>query len=272
MKTGKTLLAGFSLLALGGAPAYADDLVKNQEAFDKLDKDSDGILGRIEAASDSDAGSRFEQLDANNDQKLTRAEYDARAQAGMQSTKASALIGNDVVDKRGEALGEIEDLVIDLEAGRVHAAVLDASGGRHYAFPIGEFERGRTGEELVLEVDKQKLEDAQGFAQNQWPAMDDDFWGRVGAQAAAGGTQRASMQLVRASELIGVNLQDRSGNDVGEVEEVMVNLDGGRVGGIVVDLNDGGRATIQANALERANGEDVVLDMSAEQLRSQAKG
>ncbi|MGQ0750302.1 MAG: hypothetical protein ACT4PS_07195 [Betaproteobacteria bacterium] len=43
----------------------------------KLDTDGDGFVGRIEAAADADAKSKFERLDQNADEKLSRQEYEA---------------------------------------------------------------------------------------------------------------------------------------------------------------------------------------------------
>lgn len=49
----------------------------NKESFASLDKDNDGMIGRVEAAADVDAKSQFDRLDSNQDQKLSRAEYEA---------------------------------------------------------------------------------------------------------------------------------------------------------------------------------------------------
>lgn len=101
MKLATPLLIGFSLLAFAGAPLHAagdkdqaaaaggaSTAAAKKEAFSKLDKDGDGFVGRIEAAADADAKSKFEQLDADQDQKLSRAEYEAwgRAAAGGSGT------------------------------------------------------------------------------------------------------------------------------------------------------------------------------------------
>jgi hypothetical protein len=100
MKLARPLLIGFSLVAFAGAPLHAaGDKDKaaaggasagaaKKESFSKLDKDGDGFVGRVEAAADADAKSKFEQLDANKDQKLSRQEYEAwgRAAAGGSGT------------------------------------------------------------------------------------------------------------------------------------------------------------------------------------------
>ncbi len=287
MKTGKTLLISFSLLALAGAPAYANEATANKEPFNKLDKDSDGMLGRAEAAADADAKSRFERLDTSGDQKLSREEYQAWSSASAGATakpadgvmKASALIGKKVVGAGGEELGEIKDVVINLNGGKVHAAVLEfggvlGMGEKHYAFPASRLQPANNADKLVLNVDKQKLQNAAGFAKGQWPAMNDEYWGRVGGEAKAGAgasTQAANLKLVRASEMIGEELKGKSGNDVGEIKDLTISLKEGSVRNVIVDVKDAGQAALQASALTSGTDGKLLVNMTDEKLKSQAK-
>ena len=294
-----------------------------KDKFSKLDMDGDGFVGRSEAAADEDAKSRFEKLDANKDQKLSQQEYQAwgsaaagasgtqsqpqksqsaqsqqgkeqSASAGASSGKSgqaqkgqmqvSKLIGTEVTNAKGEDLGEIKDVVIDMQGGKVHAAVLEFGGTlglgeKNYAFPISQLKPGK-GDKVMLNVDKEKLKNAEGFAQNEWPAMNDEYWGRVGGQASAGASKsqgqkqsqaKKKMNLMRASELIGQNVQDKSGNDVGEIKDIMVSLGSGQLRNIVLDLNEGGQAMVQAKSLQAGTEDKLVINMSAEQLKSQAK-
>lgn len=207
-------------------------------------------------------------------------------QQGMQQQgqmPASELIGSKVVDKQGKELGEITEVVLDLQGGRVHAAVLEfggimGMGEKSYAFPISRLQPGKSSNRFTMNIDKQKLENAQGFAKGQWPGMDDEYWGRVGGQASAGQTGKQpqgktqGMTLVRASELDGKKVQDKSGQDVGEIEDVIVDVRSGQVRGVIIDLDDAGQVRVQAKALTKGTGEGfVVSGMTAEQLRSQAK-
>lgn len=287
MKNGRTLLISFSLLAFAGAPAYANQAAGNKEAFNKLDKDGDGMLGRAEAAADADAKSRFERLDTSGDQKLSREEYQAWSSASAGATaqpadgaiKASALLGKEVVGTGGEELGEINDVVINLNGGKVHAAVLEfggilGMGEKQYAFPVSQLKPGSNPDKLVLDIDKQKLKDAKGFAKGQWPAMDDEYWGRVGGQAAAGAgasTQASNLKLVRASEMIGKELKGKSGNEVGELEDLTISLKEGSLRNVIVDVKDAGQATLQASALTSGTDGKLLVSMTDEQLKKQAK-
>lgn len=294
----------------GSASAGASSGAKKED-FSKLDKDRDGMINRMEAAADADAKSRFEKLDQDGDQKLSRKEYDdwksaagsakssqsaqsqqgkeQSASAGASSGKSgqaqqdqmqmSKLIGSKVSGTKGEELGEIKDVVVDLQGGKAHAAVLEFGGTlglgeKNYAFPISQLKQAK-GNQLTLGVDKQKLKNAEGFAQGQWPAMDDEYWGRVGGQASAGASksqgQKQKMNLVRASEMIGKEVQDKGGQEVGEIKDMAVDMKSGELRNVVIDVKDAGQTQVQAKALTASTGDKIVLNMDAGQLKSQAK-
>lgn len=314
----KPLLISFSLLAFSSASALANEEAKRQpsasgasspsgtsaevKSFAELDTNNDGSLGRMEAAADADAKSRFEKLDRNRDQKLSRSEYESAQQqsssakgqsaaagasqgkSGQQGAKATGqvsaeqLIGKKVSDAQGEEIGEIKDVVVDLRNGRVHAAVLEFGGmlgvgEKNYAFPINQLKPGKGRGQYTMNIDKRKLENAQGFAQNEWPAMDSEYWGKIGGQgkAAAGATKAGKMTLVRASEVQGKPVSDKSGQQVGEVQDLVIDMKSGQLRSIIIDVSGGGQARVQPKALSAGMDDKLVLNMDAKQLKRQAQ-
>lgn len=258
----KPLLFSFSILAFAGANAYANE-AKEQARDTQAQQPTQ----------------RSADMPWERDSRAAAGASSAQAELRRGELRASNLKGMDVVNTKGEEIGDIGDIVIDLNSGRVHAAVLEFGGflgigEKNYAFPISELKAGQERNQVVLDVDKQALESRDGFAKGQWPGMDDQFWGRVdGRKAGAGsGAQSGKPNLVRSSELIGKEIQDRNGQNVGEVRDVIVSLQDGGVKNIVVSVQDGGRADVPAKAI-KASGTDnrLVLDMSADKLRSQAR-
>ncbi len=69
-------MPGGTMPAPGGAPGGA-----NGGAFEKLDKNKDGIVSKDEAKGDSGVKKNFSKWDTNKDGKLSKAEYEA-GQAG----------------------------------------------------------------------------------------------------------------------------------------------------------------------------------------------
>jgi sporulation protein YlmC with PRC-barrel domain len=217
-------------------------------------------------------------------QKQQRQQGQAQTQQQQKQQPGEMRLSNlkdmEAVNAQNQEIGQIGDVVIDLNQGRVHAVVLERGGvlgvgQENYAFAPDAIKPGKQANQVVIDVDKQKLESRQGFARNQWPGMDSDYWGRVGgkSQAAAGSGGQGKMNLVRGSELLDKQVQDKSGQQVGNVQDVIVGLDKGEVRNIVVSLQDGGRAQVPAKSIKMSGTEDrLVLDMDARQLRSQAGG
>ena len=248
----KPLVISFSLLAFTGA-AYAQQQKEQTNEKDKQAQQSTTQSGQSAASGGSKQSQSGMTIDQVKDMKI--------------------------VDSQGKELGQIEDVVIDLSSGKVHAAVLSfggflGMGEKHFAFQPTQLKRGKQQNQLVLNVDKQKLENAEGFEKGQWPGMDDEYWRDVGGkQAGAGaGGQSGQMNLIRASELKGKEVQDKSGNKVGEVQDVMIGLTEGQVRNIAVSVEGGGRAMVPAKSIKATGTEDrLVIDMDAQKLKQQAQ-
>ena len=74
---------------------------------------------------------------------------------------ASKIIGETVVNRQGEKVGKIHELVIDAEKNRVACAVLSFGdfldmGNKLFAMPWEAFEFSATENKLILNVDKEK--------------------------------------------------------------------------------------------------------------------
>ena len=94
---------------------------------------------------------------------------------------ADALEGERVVDRRGEDLGTVEELMIDVQRGTVAYAVVSrpaipAAGERMFAVPWSALAYDTGLGCFVLEVDPERLERAPGFDRDHWPAMADAAW------------------------------------------------------------------------------------------------
>lgn len=95
-----------------------------------------------------------------------------------RALSATSITGTNVTNLQNESLGEIEDLMIDLNTGRVSYAVLSFGGilgigDKLFAVPLESFSVDADNENFVLNMDKDRLEDAPGFDKNDWPATSD---------------------------------------------------------------------------------------------------
>jgi sporulation protein YlmC with PRC-barrel domain len=94
----------------------------------------------------------------------------------------SSLLGDNVVNRAGENLGKIEELMLDLEKGRVAYAVLSfgglmGMGERLFAVPFEALKLDASREHFTLDVDKDKLKNAPGFDKKHPPQPTDRTWG-----------------------------------------------------------------------------------------------
>ena len=95
---------------------------------------------------------------------------------------ATAVIGDKVVNPTGESLGKIEELMLDLEKGRVAYAVLSFGGvmglgEKLFAIPFEALKLDATREHFTLDVDKDKMRNAPGFDKKNPPQASDRTWG-----------------------------------------------------------------------------------------------
>jgi sporulation protein YlmC with PRC-barrel domain len=95
---------------------------------------------------------------------------------------ASSITSDEVKNPQGESLGKIEDLMIDLNSGRVAYAVLSfggllGMGTKLFAIPWESLTVDTADKSLLLNVAKETLENAPGFDKENWPDMTNPEWG-----------------------------------------------------------------------------------------------
>jgi sporulation protein YlmC with PRC-barrel domain len=232
------------------------------------------------------------------------------AQQGTQALRGSALIGMDVKNQAGKDLGDVQDLVIDLNNNRVHYAVVDAQN-KMFAYPMRVFQTVPGQKHLLLNVPEERLEKAPGMEKSEWKKSgtwnreyernveaywQDDRSQRAGepspqgtrketagagdrsaAQSAQGETvkvePRGNMNLFRASNMIGKNIENSQGKGVGEVKDLIINPSNGQVYFAAVDFNDdivkGELHPIALSAFSLRDDRDkLVLNVDKAQLKA----
>ena len=94
----------------------------------------------------------------------------------------SMFIGSRVINPIGEDLGNIEDIVIDMESRHIAYAVLSFGGflgfgNKLFAIPWEALKLSSKEDEFILHVNRETLENAPGFDKDHWPEMADRQWG-----------------------------------------------------------------------------------------------
>jgi hypothetical protein len=94
---------------------------------------------------------------------------------------ADTLIGDGVVNGNDDDLGDIKEIMLDMQTGQVAYAVL-AFGGflgmgeKLFAVPWQALHLDTVNHRFVLDVEKERLKHAPGFDKDAWPDMADVQW------------------------------------------------------------------------------------------------
>ncbi len=95
---------------------------------------------------------------------------------------AEKIIGSKVINLKGETLGKVENLVVDIDTGRILYAVLDSDGFLDIGgklFPVPWKSLGALPSEGIffLNQSKEQMEKAPSFSKKNLPDISDVHWG-----------------------------------------------------------------------------------------------
>lgn len=204
--------------------------------------------------------------------------------------KSSDLIGKSVKNSANEDLGKIEDIVVDANNGRILYGVLSygAIVGKFFAVPWESFDMPEDAKVLVLNVDKARLETAEGFDKEHWPNFADETWvvktyahyhhkpywlasdvstdKDEARKAIRTRWYKRATLWQKVSDLSGKEAKNRTGESLGTVEDFAVDPDGGRL--LYGILTYGGKKfAIPYGAFEMSSDvSHFVLNCTKEQL------
>jgi len=102
---------------------------------------------------------------------------------GPQLMTAATLTGNIVYNREGDDLGKIDEIMLDVEGGRIAYAVMKSGGflgmgGKLFAIPWTALELDTVRHAFVMDAPKERFDDAPGFDKDNWPSEADVQWHR----------------------------------------------------------------------------------------------
>jgi len=170
------MLAGI-LLAAGSIGLTADD-TKNANKDDK----------QSQAKSENSKNSGNSQGDKKSRPRIVHEETIALVHG--TGVRSSTLVGLDVVNEKGESLGSVSDMVVNLENGQIEYVATSFGcflgiGDKMFAIPWKSlrFTHAKDNPDhklLVLDMPAETLKNAPGFDQNHWPGTQDNaYWVRI---------------------------------------------------------------------------------------------
>ena len=162
--------------------------------------------------------------------------------------RANKLIGKEVRTSDNQKLGKIDNLIVDLESGHV-LYVLVGSGGvlgageKKFAIAPGAFTDAR-GNNVQVNFDKAKFEGAPEFSKDidkDTELGKADFVYRVHQhfgqsawwQGKAAPNEGTFNNVHKASDLIGMKVKNVGDQDMGKIDNLMIDLPAGRVAYVI---------------------------------------
>lgn len=153
------------------------------------------------------------------------------------------LKGMRVQDNRGSEMGTVDDVLVDLVRGRIPYVIVETRGGflgiggKSVAVPAQHFERSPYRNYLVVRLDRNQLEQ---FPQTNGKSKDDQAWNQIvrnyRSQVGAEPVQMdpmnrgtASVILRRGDEISGEDVFSPTNVELGEVNDLLVQLDQNKV-------------------------------------------
>ncbi|MDO8653986.1 MAG: PRC-barrel domain-containing protein [Undibacterium sp.] len=100
---------------------------------------------------------------------------------GPELMGANTLIGDKVHNELDEHLGDIKEIMLDMRTGKVAYAVLSFGGvftigEKLFAVPWNSLKLDTVNKRFVLNIPKDRFENAPGFDTDHWPNMADQTW------------------------------------------------------------------------------------------------
>ncbi|HJU99169.1 MAG TPA: PRC-barrel domain-containing protein [Burkholderiaceae bacterium] len=94
---------------------------------------------------------------------------------------AGTVIGDPVRNLKGEHLGQIREIMLDMRSGTIAYAVMAHGGVFHlgaklFAVPWQALTLDPAHKGFTLNIDKQRLDEAPGFDPDHWPNMANPAW------------------------------------------------------------------------------------------------
>ena len=181
---------------------------------------------------------------------------------------ASEMMNKVAVDMRGRNLGDIEDVAVNPDNGEVVYIAL-ARGGflglgeKLHAVPC-ERVIGMMPNRVRFDIRRSELNDNTGFEGDQWP-------NKPHSQFAGSSNTNSANKIAKISDVLGKDIVNSQNETLGEVEDIVVDIDNDHVAYLLVDCDDAdGMVAVPASAVKHQN-DKCMVNMSKSEFTQLAR-
>lgn len=109
-----------------------------------------------------------------NDNLTGRNDSGRDANTPVKFLTSTTIVGDNVYNFQNESLGEIKDIMLDLERGKIEYVVIEYGGflgigEKYFAVPFEALTLDPSRHAFILDQPKEVLENAPGFDKDHWP-------------------------------------------------------------------------------------------------------
>lgn len=208
--------------------------------------------------------------------------------------KATDLTGKSIANASDKDLGTLKDIVVDANSGRILYGVVSYGGflglgNKLFAVPWQSLRLTDDAKKIILNIDEERLKNAEGFDQQQWPNFADERWATstyeyygqepywkstaTGSQTMSGSTYRDRwtqkvVQWQKVSDLCGKSVRASGDEDIGTMSDLAIDPDGGRVMYGILSF-DGELLAVPWNAVDLThNAKELTLNVDKSTLKN----
>ena len=104
----------------------------------------------------------------------------ANANRPLKVLTATSIIGDKVENRKGEDIGSIKDIMINLLDGKIEYMIIESGsflglGGKLFAVPYSALKKNPKNKDFILDVAKEFMEKAPGFDKTHWPETNSHY-------------------------------------------------------------------------------------------------
>lgn len=176
-----------------------------------------------------------------------RRQADQRAGVDLPASfyKASQLMGVAVEAKGGEKIGDIKNLAINTDNGRIRYAIVDGGSGTLYPIPLTAMKFANNRQRATVDTTTERMKDAPTFKPDGWGTIGDSKWGKTVYEfyglSRSADDDKDRPDFVPGAAVVGAKVESRKGDGLGSVKDVMVDTEKNAVAYTVLDFGRDGK-------------------------------
>jgi sporulation protein YlmC with PRC-barrel domain len=180
-------------------------------------------------------------------QEERRREREQAADAGLPANfyKSNEIIGLRVDAKGGEKIGEVKNLAINTDNGRIRYAIVDNGSGTLYPMPMPALKFAANRSKAVIDTNLDRMKDAPTFKADGWNTIGDTKWGAIVYQFYGinrdADDDKDRPDFTSATELMRAKVEARKGESLGTVKNLMVDTEKNTVAYAALDFGREGK-------------------------------